>query len=100
LYLSIGKYLELNPQLRTLPHDPESIDPRLPSHLEPDLGPNLMDQTILFRDQVSGKTTECTVQDYGTSRLRGDWFGVVFGDEDSEVQITEDEMKEILSSRV
>ena len=94
-----------------LPDDPESMHPRLPSHLERmlypettahdtshDEGPNLIGQTIRFRDQTTGGTMECTVQDCGTSKLRGDWFEVVFGDE--EVRITSEEMKEMLSSRI
>jgi hypothetical protein len=83
------------------------MNPRLPPHLErvfykettthEDLGLSLMGQTIRFRDQTTGETKECTIQDFGTSKLRGDWFEVVFGDE--EVRVTTEEMKEILSSR-
>jgi hypothetical protein len=100
--------MKLNPQARVLPDNPESMDSRLPSHLErvfymettthEDLGPNLMGQTIRFRDQTTGETMECTVQDCGTSKLRGDWFEVVFDDE--EMQITTEEMKEILLSSI
>ena len=83
------------------------MDPRLPSHLERmlyldatahDDGTNLIGQTIRFRDQTTGETMECTVQDCGTSKLRGDWFEVVFGDK--EMRITTEEMKEMLSSRI
>ena len=94
-----------------LPDDPESMHPRLPSHLERTLypettahdtsldeRPNLIGQKIRFRDQTTGEMMECTVQGYGTSKLRGDWFEVVFGDE--EVRITAEEMKEILASRI
>jgi hypothetical protein len=58
---------------------------------------SLLDKPFHFRDPRTGKATECTLVDYGTSRMRGDWFEVVYED-GKESQISDKEMNEILDN--
>ena len=63
------------------------------------IGPHLVDTTVRYLDQETGEITECYVQDYGTSELRGDWVEVVYDDE-RELRISAAEMDEILANRI
>lgn len=70
--------------------------PRAPSHhIEPDL----IGTTIRTLNGQTGEIVGCTIQDYGTSELRGDWFEVVYDDE-RELRISRGEMDEMLALRV
>ena len=98
-----------------LPKSPNSMDPELlPSHLASaffpnhsagavdlvgEFGPHLLGTTIKCRDQETLEVIECTIQDYGTSQLRGNWYEVVYG-EAEERRITAQEMKEMLDNLV
>ena len=41
---------------------------------------------------------ECTVEDFGTGRVKGDWF--LLGYPTGEEEVTATEMKEILANRI
>lgn len=92
--------------MKLLPDSPDLMDPQLPAHListyyptltkEP--GDDLLGQTIRYRDSKN-EIKECTVDDYGTSRLKGDWFYVTYND-DVGTEVTASEMKSMLASRV
>lgn len=95
-----------------LPDSPDAMDPALPSHLlsavyppsadsatKRELGPHLINETVRYRDQETGKIMESTVQDYGTSHVKGEWFEVM-NDDLTVLQITAGELKEMLANRV
>jgi hypothetical protein len=66
---------------------------------EVDIGPHLIGTTIKFLGVDTDEIMECTVKDYGTSQLQGDWVDVVYGDA-RESRISREEMYEILENRV
>jgi hypothetical protein len=92
-----------------LPDSANSMDPKLPPHLQSAFFPeldstkdeigDLIGTTIHFLDGKSRMVMACTIQDCGTSRLRGDWVEVVYN-ETTEMRISPEEMKEILANRV
>lgn len=55
--------------------------------------------TISYVDMESGKINKCTIQDYGTSQLKGDWVEVVYNDM-TESRISQKEMEGILANRI
>lgn len=59
---------------------------------------DLLGKTIRHRDG-NGEIASCTIHDFGTSRLKGDWYLVSY-DDGGETEITANEMKDILDSRV
>jgi hypothetical protein len=63
------------------------------------IGPHLIGTTFSFLDGKSGEIMKCTVQDYGTSQLRGDWVEVISNDT-TELRISPEEMKDMLANRV
>lgn len=85
----------------------EALEPRLPAHLSAAFYPSdvhdpleeLLGQTIRYRQSKDSILKECRVIDYGTSRLKGEWYCIEHGDDD-EYEITANEMKAILASRV
>jgi hypothetical protein len=112
---TMDKYMNQNPNATMLPESLNSMNPEFPPHLQSaffststehydgvEIDPRLIGTTISFFDGKTGKIMECTVQDYGTSQLRGDWVEVVYNDtRDSELlRISLGEMKEILANRV
>ncbi|KAM6495573.1 hypothetical protein JOM56_008279 [Amanita muscaria] len=64
-----------------------------------ELGPHLIDKTVRYHDQETGKIMELTIQDCGTSHLKGEWFEVEY-DDLTVLQITAGELKEILANCV
>jgi hypothetical protein len=96
--------------------NPEMTDPfkainQIPTHLqstfyptstgdavdiEHGIGPNLIGTTIGLIDEKTGEVTKCTVQDFGTSHLQGDWVDVVY-DDGRESRMLQ---KEMLANRV
>jgi len=81
------------------------MDPPPPPHTVPVLFPKaeskqeLLGTEIRYRDPKGGKTITFTVGDCVTSRLRGDWFVVMY-DNGEEAEVSASEMKEILNNRV
>jgi hypothetical protein len=103
-------YTKENQEAITLPENPDAMDPPLPEHIKAaffpktaaeqgrmELGAKLIDKRIRYREDRSGEILECTVRDYGTSHLRGNFFTVVYGDE-TEDEVTERMMTKILGS--
>ena len=100
-------YARDKPNVPVLPATP---DPRLPSHITSVFYPTdvnerddgnfwpKLGQKIRFRKPESGQIVQCTVQDYGTSKLKGNWFEVLYDDEDEEVNVTEREMRGVLTA--
>ena len=77
----------------------------LPSHLQPMFIPSSaldhwvdIGTTINYVD-MSGKINKCTIQDYGTSQLQGDWVEVIY-DDMTESRISQEEMNEMLANRI
>ena len=64
-----------------------------------DIGPHLIGTTINFVGEDTDEIMECTVKDYGTSHLQGDWVDVVYGDV-RESRISREEMYDILVNRL
>ena len=82
-----------------------AMDPPPPAHLVPVLFPGtqsesdteaLFNQEIRYWDVKKEKVMECTVVDCVTSRLRGKYYIVRYGD-GSEDEVSEREMQEMLS---
>src|SRR6266852_5234155 len=83
--------------------NPNSMDARtpLPSYPRSAFSPTSMEDgvgfqhlvgtTIRFPDDRTGEITDCTIQDCGTSHLRGDWIEVVY-DDGRELRISPEEM--------
>jgi hypothetical protein len=65
-----------------------------------ELGPHLVGQTIRFRDQKTDFVVECTIQDCGTSHLRGEWFEVIYGAATGSQQISKLELRDIMANYV
>jgi hypothetical protein len=90
----------------TAPSLPIPMDPQALAHLNPTLFPRhkadelVLGQKIRYRDKRTGQIMECTVEDSGTSRLRGNWFLVLYGPEEREVEVTATQMEEMLVNRV
>ena len=59
----------------------------------------LLGQTIRYRHRKDSAITECTVMDYGTSRVKGEWYCIAHGEGEG-YEITAREMNAILASRV
>ena len=86
--------------------------PDFPLHLQDALFPDqarpmmadadLIGQTIRYRDIVTGyvRLGECTVDDMGTSKMRGKWYMITEKDGDEDYMITAKEMKDILATRM
>lgn len=84
--------------------------PDFPPHLQDTLCPDracsvmadtdLIGRTIRYRDSVTGYVRECTVEDIGTSKMKGNWYMITDKDNDEEYMITAKEMKDILATRV
>lgn len=102
----VAEYRRQNPEL-----NPELIDRRarvpsylqsLPTSTEPGVDIKcLVGTTIRHLDGKTGEVVECTVYDYGTSYLRGDWVEVAYELEDDRgMHIPMEEMNDILSSRI
>jgi len=81
---------------------------QLPSYLVPVYFPKangdkrgleLIGSTIRYHDGKISKIMECTIADFGTSHLKGDWFLVTY-DDDTAVEITASDMDDILKNRV
>ncbi|PCH33224.1 hypothetical protein WOLCODRAFT_135004 [Wolfiporia cocos MD-104 SS10] len=64
-----------------------------------EVGPHLLGEKIRYRDAKTDQVKECTVFDYGKSRVRGLYFDIRDADE-VEVRITPEEMKHILENRM
>jgi hypothetical protein len=47
-----------------------------------------------------GDIIEFTIQDCGMSHLKGEWFEIMYEDDEGVLQITTREMKEMLADRV
>jgi hypothetical protein len=62
-------------------------------------GLELLGSTIRYHDGKNGKIMECTIDDFGTSHLKGDWFLVTY-DDDTAFEITASDMNDILKNRV
>jgi hypothetical protein len=105
-------YVEQNEDATLLPESPNStMDMPLPPHLQSAffpttstvpaavIGPDLIGTTFSFLDGESGKIMKCTILDYGTSELRGDWVEVDYNDT-MEMRISAEEMKDMLANRV
>ncbi|KIL68299.1 hypothetical protein M378DRAFT_158836 [Amanita muscaria Koide BX008] len=114
------KDIKRNPEVAVLPDSPDANDPDLLSDLlsaccvsgdtaetslagstttPRELGPHLIDKTVRYRDQETGKIMELTIQDCGTSHLKGKWFEVEY-DDLTVLQITSGKLEEILANRV
>ena len=65
-----------------------------------ELGPHLIGQTIQFRDHKTDSVVDCTIEDCGTSHLRGEWYEVVYGAATESHQISKAELRDIMASRV
>ena len=83
-----------------------------PSHLLPvlyptivhnveagELGPQLINKTVECRDQETDEVVTFTIQDYGTSHVKGEWFEIMYEDL-TVLQITTVELKEMLANQV
>jgi hypothetical protein len=100
-----------NPDIVTHPASLAAMDPPPPAHLVPVLFPAadalsedsdteaLFDQPLRYWDAKNGKVVECTVEDCVTSRLRGKYYIVAYG-EGLEEEVSEREMQEMLKNRV
>jgi hypothetical protein len=80
------------------------MKPPLPPHLVPvhfpeakvdKHGSELIGSTIRYHNGKNGKIEECTICDFGTSYLKGDWFLVTY-DDDAVVEITASDMDDML----
>jgi len=105
--LAVKMYVEQNPDAATLlPEPPNStLPPHLQSAFFPTstvpavvIGPYHIGTTFSFLDKTSGEIMECTIQDYGTSELRGDWVEVVYNNR--ELRISPGEVNDMLANRV
>jgi hypothetical protein len=103
-------YMRQNADATLLLESPNSVGMTLPPHLQSAffptstvhavvIGPHLIGTTFSFLDGKSGEIMKCTVQDYGTSQLRGDWVEVISNDT-TELRISPEEMKDMLANRV
>jgi hypothetical protein len=96
-----------NPDIVTHPNSLAAIDPPPSPHLVPVLFPDtlsddteaLFGQQIRYRDANNGKVMECSVEDCVTSRRRGKYYIVTYG-EGLEEEVSEREMQEMLKNRV
>ncbi|KAF8636138.1 hypothetical protein AX17_003761 [Amanita inopinata Kibby_2008] len=61
---------------------------------------DLFDQDILYEDPNTGAHRICTVVDSGSSRLRGEYFEVIFDHAETTEILSGEEMDEILARRV
>ena len=61
---------------------------------------DLIGQTIRYPDSVTGYVRECTVDDIGTNKMKGNWYMITDKDSDEEYMITAKEMKNILATRM
>ena len=61
---------------------------------------HLVGQTIWFHNHETNSIVKCTIQDCGTSVLRGDWFEVVYDGNTGSQQISKGEMKDIMANCV
>ncbi|KZP04797.1 hypothetical protein FIBSPDRAFT_1054450 [Athelia psychrophila] len=100
--------LEAHKRKQTTAAPLETPNPRLPAHLSAAFYPSLREedpiekllgQTIRYRHHKDNAIRECRVMDYGTSRLKGEWYCIAHNDDDVD-EITASEMKDILASRV
>jgi hypothetical protein len=108
------EYVKKNPNVAVIQNFP-ATNPKYPPHVvaalcpgragsQPEredhkLGPHLLDQTFRYLDQETDLVMEFTIQDCGTSHLRGEWFEVEY-DDLTVLQITAGELKEMLANRV
>jgi hypothetical protein len=97
--------MEQNPDLKKALNSRSQLPTHIQSVLFPtsqeygvDIG-QLIGTTIRFADGETGEIAECSIQDCGTSQLRGDWVEVMYND-GRELQIPLKEMNEILANRV
>jgi hypothetical protein len=97
-----------NPDIVAHPTSPSSMHPPPPPHLVPVLFPNaspdpnpdaLFGAQIRYRDVKTGKVMECSVDDCVTSRLRGKYFIISYGEGEVD-EVSEREMHEMLQNRV
>ena len=95
-----------NPDIVTHPTSLAAMDPPPPPHLVPVLFPDtlsdsdtLFDQQIRYWDAKNEKVMECCVEDCVTSRLRGKYYIVTYG-EGLDEEVSEREMQEMLRNRV
>jgi hypothetical protein len=106
----VKMYVEQNPDATLLPESPNSMDMPLPPHLQSAsfptstvpavvIGPDLIGTTFSFLDGESGKIMKCTILDYGTSELRGDWVEVDYDDR-MDLRISPGEFEDMLANRV
>ena len=97
-----------NPELR---ESLDSID-HLPSHIRSafiptehavdigcDIGPRLIGTRIGLVNEFTGEIRECTVQDYGTSYLCGEWVEIAY-DDGSDLRVSPKELNEMLANPV
>jgi hypothetical protein len=85
-----------------------SLPPNLPEHLRQALEPvsqnkepaeGLLDQVIQYRSDT-GEVKECTVIDYTTSMLGGEWFRITEDPNGNVMEISDSEMNDILTRRI
>jgi hypothetical protein len=104
----VDTYMTQNPELR---ESLDSID-HLPSHIRSafipkehavdigcDIGPRLIGTRIGLVNEITGEIRECTVQDYGTSYLCGEWVEIAF-DDGSDMRVSPKELNEMLANPV
>lgn len=63
-------------------------------------GPHLIGQKVRCHDREMGDIIEFTIQDCGTSHLKGEWFEIMYEHDEGASQITAREMKVMLDDRV
>ncbi|KAF8636839.1 hypothetical protein AX17_003231 [Amanita inopinata Kibby_2008] len=61
---------------------------------------DLLDQEILYENPNTGAHRICEVIDSGSSRLRGEYFEVIFDHAEATEVLSKEEMDEILARRV
>src|ERR1700729_1437257 len=106
----VNMYVRQNEGATLLTESPNSMDMTLPPDLRSTffptssstahaviIEPHLIGTTFSFLNGKSGEIKQCTVQDYGTSQLRGDWVEVVYNDA-TELRISPEEMKDMLAN--
>jgi len=67
--------------------------------IEHEIGPDLIGKTISFLDGKTDTVMDCTIQDYGWSKLQDEWVEVTYNGT-TEMRISPEEMGEILANRV
>jgi hypothetical protein len=71
-----------------------------PQQQQSKLDMNLIGQTIRYYDSRLMKIQECSIIDCGSSHMLGDWYTIVYSNNEEDVMIKAVEMGDILKARV